>query len=113
MALLETLARTKPAKLPGSQTPRRAVSWHMPLKDRRAVLQKAFTTLPERKRLVVALRHHEGLNLQEMAQALCTDVETVRALLDDAVARLARALIKADEKARDKDEAPAHRKSLR
>jgi DNA-directed RNA polymerase specialized sigma24 family protein len=113
MALLETLARTKPEKLPGPRTPGRAASWHIPLKDRRAVLQKTMTTLPERKRLVVALRHYEGLNLQEMAQALCTDVETVRALLDDAVARLARALIMADDKARKKDGTPPRRRSTK
>ncbi|MBD3337002.1 MAG: hypothetical protein GF355_15925 [Candidatus Eisenbacteria bacterium] len=110
MPLLETLARTRPTRLPGSTPGRRAKSWNLPLKDRRAVLHKALTLLPERKRVAVALRHYEGLTLSEMAQALSTDVPTVRALLDDAVARLARALIKADEASqRGRKRAPARR----
>jgi DNA-directed RNA polymerase specialized sigma24 family protein len=97
MPLLETIARTSPHRLLGKGSARRMRSWHLPLAARRAVLEKALGLLPMKKRLVVALRHYEGLSLTEMAQAMGSDVETVRSLLDDAVVRLSRALLKADE----------------
>lgn len=100
MPLLETIARSSPAKLFGKGTSGAAGSWHLPLSSRRAVLEKALGLLPARKRLVVALRHYEGLTLTEMAHAMGTDKDSVRGLLDDAVARLSRALLKADDEAR-------------
>jgi DNA-directed RNA polymerase specialized sigma24 family protein len=103
MPLLETLARTSPSRLLGKGSSQKGKrSWYMPLPARRAVLEKSLGLLPAKKRLVVALRHYEGLTLMEMAQAMGTDVDNVRSLLDEAVARLSRALLKADEEAQRK-----------
>ena len=97
MPLLESIARKRRSQLPGLGSRGRSNPWRLALPARRAVLENALGFLPEKKRLVVALRHYEGLTLSETAQAMGTDTGTVRSLLDDAVARLARALLKADE----------------
>jgi RNA polymerase sigma factor (sigma-70 family) len=73
------------------------------------VLQRVLARLPERKRLVVALRHYEGLSLREMALALGIEVEKVRTLLDEAIETLAKALLAADEKERRKKQRTGRR----
>jgi len=55
------------------------------LRDRLAL---ALDTLPERQRAVVALRHHQEMTLEEIAETLGMRLGTVKSTLHRALARL-------------------------
>jgi RNA polymerase sigma-70 factor (ECF subfamily) len=61
-----------------------------------AVLEAAIAALPKGQRLVFIMRHHQGLKLCEIAEALGLAEGTVKRQLHAAVHRLRQALSRAD-----------------
>ena len=71
--------------------------WTLPLSRRLRVVADAVETLPERSRVLLALRYYEGLGVEELSDALGLTPKEVHGGISLAVTSIHRALTKAEE----------------
>jgi len=74
--------------------------WSLPLPRRRQIVAEAVERLPDRLRLVLALRYCEGLGVRELAEALELPPREVHRAISEAVTEIYRSLVRAERLAR-------------
>jgi RNA polymerase sigma factor (sigma-70 family) len=83
---------------------RRPPGWALPAAVRKKIVAEQIAKLPERSRLVLALRYCEGLGVRELSQALGLTRTEVSREISRSVSAVYRALLAAEGQERKEDE---------
>lgn len=87
-------------ELRGRAERQRLGPWSLPLPRRRQIVADAVAGLPDRLRLILALRYCEGLGVRELAEALDLSPREVHRAIAEAVTAVYRSLVRAERLAR-------------
>ena len=87
-------------ELTGRAERERLGPWSLPAAHRRQIVAEAVERLPDRLRLILALRYCEGLGVRELAEALGLTPREVHRAISAAVTEVYRSLVHAERLAR-------------
>lgn len=74
--------------------------WSLPLSQRRQIVADSVERLPQRLKLVLALRYCEGLGVRELAETLELSPREVHRAIAEAVTEVYRSLVRAERLSR-------------
>ncbi len=74
--------------------------WQLPLNRRKQVVGEAIGGLPERQRVILALRYCDGLGVRELADAMQLTPREVNRAISSGVSEVYRTLMRAELTAR-------------